>query len=76
MSVSGWYADPLNRVKHELVSVGDLCAVMSGNSFQRYLTINCHPMGKGTVCTSCTCSLSYGEGEGGLGHYLSSADHK
>ena len=36
MSVSGWYANPANRVKHELVSIGDLCAMMSGNSFQRY----------------------------------------
>lgn len=35
MSVSGWYADPSNRVKHGLVSIGDLCAVMSGNSYQR-----------------------------------------
>ena len=36
MSVSGWYANPANRVKHELVSIGDLCAMMCGNSFQRY----------------------------------------
>ena len=36
MSVSGWYANPANRVKHELVSMGDLCAMMCGNSFQRY----------------------------------------
>ena len=42
MSVSGWYADPSNRVKHGLVSIGDLCAVMSGNSYQRYLTSKWH----------------------------------
>ena len=36
MSVSGWYANPANRVKHELVSIGDLCAMMCANSFQRY----------------------------------------
>ena len=36
MSVSGWYANPANRVKHELVCIGDLCAMMCGNSFQRY----------------------------------------
>ena len=36
MSVSGWYANPANRVKHELVSIGDLCSMMCGNSFQRY----------------------------------------
>ena len=36
MSVSGWYANPAKRVKHELVSIGDLCAMMCGNSFQRY----------------------------------------
>ena len=36
MSVSGWYANPANRVKHELVSIGDVCAMMCGNSFQRY----------------------------------------
>ena len=38
MSTSGWFADPSHRVKHELVSVGDLCAVKAGNTFQRYLT--------------------------------------
>ena len=37
MSVSGWYANPANRVKRELVSIGDLCAMMCGNSFQRYI---------------------------------------
>ena len=36
MSVSGWYSNPANRVKHELVCIGDLCAMMCGNSFQRY----------------------------------------
>ena len=36
MSVSGWYANPANRVKHELVFIGDVCAMMCGNSFQRY----------------------------------------
>lgn len=38
MSISGWFANPSHRVKHELVSVGDLCAVMTtGSSFQRYI---------------------------------------
>ena len=37
MAVSGWYADPNHRVKHELVDVGDLCSVKleNSNSFHR-----------------------------------------
>ena len=32
VSISGWFADPLHRIKHEMVSVGDLCAIMLANS--------------------------------------------
>lgn len=45
LSISGWFADPLLRIKHEVVSVGDLCAIMSASSSFHRVKV-CHITGR------------------------------